>query len=56
MSKTLSFILLAVFAGSLLPSQFATNGALANHLQTSVLTGAISYIVGSIGLFLLLNI
>jgi bacterial/archaeal transporter family-2 protein len=56
MNKTFVFILLAVFAGSLLPSQFATNGALANHLQTSVLTGAISYIVGSIGLFTLLNI
>jgi transporter family-2 protein len=56
MNKTVVFTLVAVFAGSLLPSQFATNGALANHLQTSVLTGAISYIVGSLGLFLLLTI
>jgi bacterial/archaeal transporter family-2 protein len=56
MNKTVVFILLAVFAGSLLPSQFATNGALANYLQTSVLTGAVSYIVGSLGLFTLLMV
>jgi bacterial/archaeal transporter family-2 protein len=56
MNKTVIFIFLAVFAGSLLPSQFATNGALANYLQTSVLTGAVSYLVGSVGLLLLLNI
>lgn len=56
MNKTIVFILLAVFAGSLLPTQFATNGALANHLQTATLTGAVSYLVGSLGLFLLLTL
>lgn len=56
MNKTILPLLLAVFAGSLLPTQFATNGALANHLQTVTLTGAISYLVGSVGLFILLNV
>ena len=56
MNKTILPLFLAVFAGSLLPSQFATNGALANYLQTSVLTGAVSYLVGSLGLFTLLSV
>lgn len=47
-------ILLAVFAGSLLPAQFATNSALANELNSTTLTGAISYSVGSLFLFVLL--
>jgi bacterial/archaeal transporter family-2 protein len=49
-------ILLAVFAGSLLPAQFATNSALANELNSTTLTGAISYSVGSLFLFILLTI
>jgi bacterial/archaeal transporter family-2 protein len=56
MNKTILPLLLAVFAGSLLPAQFAANGALANHLQTVTLTGAISYLVGSVGLFILLKV
>jgi bacterial/archaeal transporter family-2 protein len=53
--NTLIAILLAVFAGSLLPAQFATNSALANELNSTTLTGAISYSVGSLFLFVLLN-
>jgi bacterial/archaeal transporter family-2 protein len=56
MNKAILPLLLAIFAGSLLPTQFATNGALANHLQTATLTGATSYLVGSVGLFILLTI
>jgi bacterial/archaeal transporter family-2 protein len=55
-NKIILPLLLAVFAGSLLPTQFATNGALAKHLQTATLTGAVSYLVGSVGLFLLLAV
>ncbi len=47
-------IILAVFAGSLLPAHFATNSALANELNSTTLTGAISYLVGSLFLFALL--
>jgi bacterial/archaeal transporter family-2 protein len=56
LNKTALSLILTVFAGSLLPAQFATNGALAAHLHTATLTGAISYLVGSLGLFVLLNI
>lgn len=49
-------ILLAVFAGSLLPAQFATNSALANDINSTTLTGAISYCVGSLFLFVLLTL
>jgi transporter family-2 protein len=52
--NTIFAILIAVFAGSLLPAQFATNSALANELNSTTLTGAISYSVGSLFLFVLL--
>lgn len=42
------FILVAVLAGGLLPAQFATNGALATAFQSVTLTGATSYLVGSV--------
>ncbi|WP_019584798.1 DMT family transporter [Deinococcus apachensis] len=41
-------ILVAVLAGGLLPAQFATNGALATAFQSVTLTGATSYLVGSV--------
>lgn len=49
-------IFIAIFAGSLLPAQFATNSALANEINSTTLTGAISYSVGSLFLFVLLTI
>jgi bacterial/archaeal transporter family-2 protein len=52
--NTIFAILIAVFAGSLLPAQFATNSALANTINSTTLTGAISYSVGSLFLFTLL--
>lgn len=54
--NTTAFLVLTVFAGSLLPAQFATNGALADELQSSTLTGAVSYLVGSLGLLALLRV
>ncbi|WP_103127878.1 DMT family transporter [Deinococcus aerius] len=52
-----SFLLLvAVLAGSLLPTQFATNGALAAALGSVTLTGATSYLVGSVLLLGLLAV
>lgn len=48
-------LVLAVFAGSLLPAQFATNGALAGQWQSLTLTAATSYLVGALFLFLLLK-
>jgi bacterial/archaeal transporter family-2 protein len=52
--KSMVAILIAVFAGSLLPAQFATNSALAKELNSTTLTGATSYLVGSLFLFILL--
>jgi bacterial/archaeal transporter family-2 protein len=49
-------LLLTVFAGALLPAQFATNSALANHLHSVILTGAISYSVGSLLLIILVTL
>jgi bacterial/archaeal transporter family-2 protein len=46
---------IAIFAGALLPAQFATNSALAGELQSVTLTGAISYLVGAMFLFVLLQ-
>lgn len=47
---------LTVLAGTLLPAQFATNGALAGELGSLVLTGAVSYLVGAFFLFALLHL
>ncbi|ACO47941.1 DMT family transporter [Deinococcus deserti] len=47
-------LVLAVFAGSLLPAQFATNGALAGQWPLT-LTAATSYLEGALFLFLLLK-
>lgn len=46
---------LAVLAGTLLPAQFATNGALAGHLHSLTLTAATSYLVGALFLAVLLG-
>ncbi len=46
-------LFLVIFAGALLPAQFATNSALAHHLKSVTLTGAISYLVGSLLLVVL---
>jgi bacterial/archaeal transporter family-2 protein len=48
-------LLIAMFAGALLPAQFATNSALAANLGSVVLTGAVSYSVGAVFLFILLT-
>ena len=48
-------LLVAVFAGALLPAQFATNSALAASLGSVVLTGVVSYSVGAVFLFVLLR-
>lgn len=47
---------LAVLAGSLLPAQFATNGALAGEWRSLTLTAATSYVVGAAFLFLLIRV
>jgi transporter family-2 protein len=39
---------MALVGGALLPAQFATNGALAGTLGSTTLTGAVSYLVGSV--------
>jgi bacterial/archaeal transporter family-2 protein len=49
-------VLVAVFAGSLLPVQFAINSALANTLGSVTLTGAISYVVGGVWLLLVVSL
>ncbi len=48
-------LVIAVFAGTLLPAQFATNSALAEQVQSVTLTAAISYLVGAVFLFCLLQ-
>jgi transporter family-2 protein len=52
-SKQLLPLLLVIFGGGLLPAQFATNSALARTINSVTLTGAISYLVGSILLVIL---
>ena len=47
---------LAIFAGALLPAQFATNAALSNELRSLTLTGAVSYLGGAILLFGMLKV
>jgi bacterial/archaeal transporter family-2 protein len=37
----------AILGGSLLPAQFATNGALAGQLHSATLAGAVSYLIGT---------
>jgi bacterial/archaeal transporter family-2 protein len=54
--KQLLPLLLAVFAGALLPAQFATNSALAQTINSVTLTGAISYLVGSLLLIVLVSL
>ena len=49
-------LLVAVFAGALLPAQFATNSALAAELGSVTLTGTVSYLVGAVFLFMLLTV
>lgn len=46
---------LMVAAGALLPAQFATNSALAGHLSSVTLTGAVSYTTGALLLIVLLR-
>jgi bacterial/archaeal transporter family-2 protein len=48
-------LLVAMFAGALLPAQFATNSALAASIGSVTLTGAVSYSVGAVFLFVLLT-
>ena len=49
-------IMFTILAGALLPAQFATNGALAAELHTLTLTGAVSYLVGSVFLAVLIGV
>lgn len=49
-------LLLTVLGGALLPAQFAINSALAGELASVTLTGAISYIVGTAFLTVLVGI
>jgi bacterial/archaeal transporter family-2 protein len=49
-------VLIAVFAGALLPLQFAINSALANTLGSVTLTGAISYLVGGVSLVFVVSL
>jgi bacterial/archaeal transporter family-2 protein len=52
---TLVPLALTILAGALLPAQFATNSALAGELQSVTLTGAVSYTVGAVFLFVLVK-
>jgi transporter family-2 protein len=47
-------ISLAVLGGALLPAQFAINAALSNEVRSLTLTGAISYLGGTLVLLLVL--
>ncbi len=49
-------LLFTICAGALLPAQFATNSALALQLKSVTLTGAISYLVGSVLLVALVSV
>ena len=55
-SATALPLTLAIFAGALLPAQFATNAALSSELHSLTLTGAVSYLGGAILLFALLSV
>jgi bacterial/archaeal transporter family-2 protein len=46
---------LTILGGALLPAQFATNSALAGELRSVTLTGAVSYTVGAVFLFVLVK-
>ncbi len=46
-------LLVTIFAGVLLPAQFATNSALFSQLESVTLTGAVSYGVGTLFLLML---
>lgn len=48
--RRLPFLLLAVAAGALLPTQFAVNSALAGELHSVTLTAGLSYLVGALAL------
>jgi bacterial/archaeal transporter family-2 protein len=48
-------LVVTVLAGSLLPAQFATNSALLSEFGSVTLTGATSYLVGTVFLFLLIT-
>jgi transporter family-2 protein len=54
-SKQLLPLLLVIFGGGLLPAQFAINSALARTIHSVTLTGAISYLVGSVLLIVLVS-
>lgn len=52
MSNTYFFILLAVIAGMMMPTQAAVNNKLAASLDSSILAALVSFAVGTVALFL----
>jgi bacterial/archaeal transporter family-2 protein len=54
--STLFLVGLAIIGGALLPAQFATNSALAGQLNSVTLTAGVSYLVGAVFLFGLMQL
>ncbi|MBK8147045.1 MAG: DMT family transporter [Acidobacteria bacterium] len=47
-----SFIILAILAGMMMPTQAAINNKLASHVESPILSAFISFAVGTLALFL----
>jgi transporter family-2 protein len=56
MSNTTLYILLALAAGICIPTQSGINAQLASYAKSSVLAATISFLVGSVGLFVYLGV
>lgn len=51
MSNTYLFLLLALAAGAMMPTQATVNGKMASVLQSPILAAFVSFLVGTIALF-----
>ncbi|MEO7658907.1 MAG: DMT family transporter [Pyrinomonadaceae bacterium] len=51
MSNSYLFLLLAVFAGAMMPTQAATNNKMAAFVDSPVIAAFISFVIGTIALF-----
>lgn len=51
MSNTYLYLLIALLAGAMMPTQAATNGRMASFVESPILAALISFAVGTVALF-----
>ena len=51
MSNTYLYLLIALLAGAMMPTQAATNGRMASFVESPILAAFVSFLVGTVALF-----